>query len=145
MSETSHYLLIRTPEIESISLNGAISGEINCFQSENLELILTGATSIAANVKVKFLKAYLTGASTLQLTGDAQKFKAKLVGAYNLDASHFNPKTTFAHVIGASTAHIYAEKFLDSDDGGVSTIIIEGTNNTEIQSGHLSNVIKNNI
>ena len=100
MSETSHYLLIRTPEIESISLNDAISGEINCFQSENLELILTGATSIAANVKVKFLKAYLTGASTLQLTGDA---------------------------------------------GGVSSIIYEGTNNTEIQSGHLSNFIKNNI
>ena len=64
VSETIHYLLIRTPDVESITLNGAILGEINGLQSENLELILTGATSIAANVKVKFLEAYLTGAST---------------------------------------------------------------------------------
>ena len=142
VSETIHYLLIRTPDVESITLNGAILGEINGFQSENLELILTGATSIAANVKVKFLEAYLTGASRLQLTGDAQKFKTKLVGACNLDASSFNTKTTYAHVAGASTAHIYAEDFLDIDAAGVSTIIYEGTDNTEIQSGHLSNVIK---
>ena len=51
-------------------------------------------------------------------------------------------KPPYAHVTGASTAHIYAEDFLDIDAAGVSTIIYEGTDNTEIQSGHLSNVIK---
>ena len=142
VSEISHYLLIRTPEVKSITLNGAILGEINGLQSENLELILTGATSIAANAKVKFLEAYLTGASTLQLTGGAQKFKIKLVGACNLDASSFNTKTTYAYVTGASTAHIHAEDFLNIDAAGVSTIIYEGTDNTEIQSGLLSNIIK---
>ena len=62
--ETTNYLLIRTPHVESITLNGAIVGEIDGFQSKELELTLTGATSITADVEVKFLEAYLKGAST---------------------------------------------------------------------------------
>ena len=142
MSETSHYLLIRTPEVKSITLNGAILGEINGLQSENLELILTGATSIAAHAKVKFLDAYITSASQQQLTGGAQQFKIKLVGACNLDASSFNTKTTYAYVTGASTAHIHTEDFLNIDAAGVSTIIYAGTANTELQRGLLRNIIK---
>ena len=140
--ETTNYLLIRTPHVESITLNGAIVGEIDGFKSKELELTLTGATSITADVEVKFLEAYLKGASTLQLTGEAQEFKTKLIGACNLDASRFNTKTTFANVTGASTAHIYGDQFLDIDVAGVSTVIYGGTDNTEIQSGRLSNVIK---
>jgi len=76
------------------------------------------------------------------LTGGSQKFKIKLVGACYLDASSFNTKTTYAYVTGASTAHIHTEDFLNIDAAGVSTIIYEGTDNTEIQSGLLSNIIK---
>lgn len=140
--ETTNYLLIRTPHVESITLNGAIVGKIDGLESKELELTLKGATSITADVEVTFLEAYLRGASTLQLTGEAQEFKTKLIGACNLDASRFNTKTTFAHVTGASTAHIYGDHFLDIDVAGVSTVIYGGTDNTEIQSGHLSNVIK---
>jgi len=96
---------IGTNQIETIDLAGACSLETTeKFQAENMNLILSGASSADVNLAIfQNLKLDLSGASKAELEGHSYRLDADVDGASKLDAEEFIVKNADIQASGASS------------------------------------------
>jgi phage shock protein PspC (stress-responsive transcriptional regulator) len=138
--ELELYLFIQAPDLESIELIGGCQGEISGFEGNDLEISLTGASDITADVSPDYLDINLTGASRLLLDGKSDRLDAKIIGASRLDADDHKSEYASIQALGASRVDIYATEELDIQAAGVSTVRYDGTERVRIDSDGLSSV-----
>ncbi len=134
------HLYVTAPELESLELIGGCEGRIDDFNTREMEIKLTGASELDADIDPRFLDVELVGASKLTLDGKANELNAKLVGASRLDASDFRSQNVDVSVLGASKAEVYGTEEIEIKATGVSTVRYRGTDRVRIDSDGLSTV-----
>jgi len=141
--EPDKYVYITTPTLESLELLGACEGEISGFRNSNMEISMTGASDLRADIDPDFLDINLTGASILKLDGHGDRLDVKMEGASKLEADDYRADKVKVRARGASKATVFASEEMDITADGVSTVRYRGTNNVRIESEGLSTVKRN--
>lgn len=118
---------IAVENLSSIEASGAcdftISGDLG---TKNLQLKLSGASSLAGKLNVTNLSAELSGASTLNIDGHVVNFKVNASGASDVKAYGISSSHVMVNASGASDIRVTAEDSIEAKASGASTIFYRG-------------------
>ena len=104
------------PELHELEATGAGKVDISGFDSERMEINLTGAVKANAELNARELEADLTGASQLELEGNGDRADISLTGASTLHGFGFKVREAEVDATGASTASVYVTETLTIDE-----------------------------
>jgi len=115
---------ISMPDINKLILSGATRGTAEGFSNSNTFILgLSGASYLEmTNINVGDVEIVLSGASTITASGTANNLSSSVSGASRLDLSNFPVNNADVNVSGASRATINPEGTLDADVSGASTL-----------------------
>ena len=133
-------LYVKMPKMEGLDLSGACKAQIAGFEEGDLEIDLTGASEIEANISPDYLTMNLVGASKVELEGEARKVKIDMAGASKIKAYDFRTEVMELDLAGASSAKVYVTDELDVEARGVSTVTYKGRPEVQADESGLSTV-----
>ncbi len=109
------------------------------------ELESSGVNKIVVvNLNSRSLDVDCSGASEIKLKGKVEKLFADVSGASSLNACKLKADYVDVSVSGASSAYVYARKYLSADASGVSTIKYRGNpKKIETDVSGVSSIAKN--
>jgi len=112
------------PTLQRLVLSGATKGTATGFNSTNtLRLNVSGASSLQVNnVYTGNLEVNLSGASTLTAQGSGDDLEVHASGASNSDLTNFPVNDAFVDVSGASQATVNLTGILDVQASGASSV-----------------------
>lgn len=119
---------ITMPDIEKLDLSGASASQINGFNLDHdLEIILSGASTLSGNFHLVDLTLRLSGASNVQVQGTGTNLIANASGASVIDLGGF-PFAEDADITlsGASVSTLRLLGTLDADLSGASVLNYHG-------------------
>jgi hypothetical protein len=115
------------PQLHALTASGASSGTVSGFSSsEDLDVIVSGASSVTGNVTAGDVKFDIIGASTIRLEGSAGNMTATVSGASDFDLGQFTVDNANVNVSGASSGTINLDGRLDANISGASTLLYIG-------------------
>jgi phage shock protein PspC (stress-responsive transcriptional regulator) len=117
---------ITMPALAGVDLKGAGKTSLRNFNSEDLQVEVTGAIEVTGNLKARNINVELSGACELNLSGDGTTMEAKVQGASQLNAYDFTTKYTVVEVNGASSAKVYATQRIEISEGIASKVSYRG-------------------
>lgn len=119
---------ITMPELDELVLSGASRGTIEGFgSSEPLVVELSGASNLQMqDINVGNIEVELSGASTLTAEGSGNDLVSIVEGASNLDLANFPVDNSDLVVSGASQATVNLDGTLDAVVSGASTVYYIG-------------------
>jgi len=133
-------LYVKMPNLEGLDLSGACKAKIAGFKEGDLEIELTGASEIDANISPDYLTLDLVGASKVTLDGEARKVKVDMAGASKIKAYDFRAEIMELYLAGASSAKVYVTEELKVDASGVSTVTYKGRPDVQADEHGLSSI-----
>ncbi len=114
---------VTVPELTEIEASGASKVDIpETYEADQLKIIVSGASTMIARLKVQELASEVSGAGRLTLSGSANNHKSKLSGAARLIATDFKTNTSNINASGASDAKVWATEALYSNTSGASKV-----------------------
>lgn len=120
-------LHITLPDLASANFSGASISDIQGFErSEQVELVLSGASMCKLYPGFTDVKLNLSGASELDVSGSGTKLLAALSGASKLKAHEFAAENATLDVSGASTARVSVREQLTVVASGASSVRYHG-------------------
>ena len=119
---------ITMPELDELVLSGASRGTVEGFgSSEPLVVELSGASNLQMqDINVGNIEVELSGASTLTVEGSGNDLVSIVEGASNLDLANFPVDNSDLVVSGASQATVNLDGTLDAVVSGASTVYYIG-------------------
>lgn len=117
---------ITMPALAGVDLKGAGKTSLRNFNSEDLQIEVTGAIEVTGDLKARNISVELSGACEFNLSGSATTMDAKVQGASQLKAYDFTTSYTVVEVNGASSAKVYATKRLEISEGLASKVSYRG-------------------
>jgi phage shock protein PspC (stress-responsive transcriptional regulator) len=117
---------ITMPALADVELKGAGKASLRNFNTEDLQVEVTGAINVTGDLKVRNITIDLSGACEFNLSGDATTMEAKVQGASQLKAYDFTTRYTVVEVNGASSAKVYATQRLEINEGIASKVSYRG-------------------
>jgi hypothetical protein len=112
-----------SPLMNSVTLSGAssLTGE-GVFESPEMEIDLSGATSATLQVETQTLETNLSGASNLRISGLAENHEVNTSGASHLRAGDLVTQNADVKTSGASSAKVNVKNLLKANASGTSGI-----------------------
>ena len=132
-------ILITMPEVKEVELSGASLGSLSGFDND-MEIILSGASEMKADLDLSEISLKVSGASKLILTGKGDYLDVNMSGASTLEAFDFSASKTNLTISGASSAKVVGKDELTIDAGGVSNVRYKDSPNVKTKSDRLSTV-----
>lgn len=126
----SHSLKIylTAKRLTDLGLNGAVIFRSNSKLSGNsLNLNLSGASVLTADVALKTLTADISGGSNLNLSGTATNATITAAGSCNINSPGLKTEALKANLSGASQARASVSKTLDATLSGASMLHYKGS------------------
>ncbi len=118
---------ITMPNLDLVKLSGAAKANVSGFRSTTeLEVELTGASSLAGQIEAGDTKIAVSGASKVELSGSGNKADFLASGASSLSLGGFQVKDAKVSMSGASKATVNAIGRLDADAHGASRLQYSG-------------------
>jgi hypothetical protein len=115
---------VTTPKLKGVSVAGASTAALTGLAAKELHLDVSGASNVTAS-------------------GTADRLDIDCSGASHVHAKDLTAQTVAAHVSGASSAEVHADKELKAHAEGASSIRYSGTpGKTETSVGGASSVKK---
>lgn len=127
-------ITIQVPKLTYLRLHGATETKLKGFFSttENLKLVVDGASELDAEMEWKNLDLRVSGASEVNFEGVAQDVEAEISGTSHYFGSNLRTKNFQANVSGVSKARINVLQSLTGSVSGKSEIRYIG-NPTTVQ------------
>ena len=120
-------LYITTVNLNDIDVSGAIElANKGVYETEKLEIEVSGAADIDLKLDVKNLFMEMSGASETTLSGSANNFEIEISGAGDLDAKKLNTKNTTVDISGAGSAIVFAKQTLNVNVSGAGSVQYKG-------------------
>jgi hypothetical protein len=120
-------VIIETPDINSLNLNGASAVDISGFNfTHKLSVISSGASSIKGKLNSGGLDLNLSGASVVNLQGSTKDLMILGSGACNINLLDFEVNYGDINLSGASSAVLYVLNKLDLSISGASVFKCKG-------------------
>ena len=82
--------VIVMPELKGVELSGATSLNLNDLQGEEIDIDISGASSLKGKISYNAMKMEVSGAASVQLEGSANNAKFYLSGASKISGKDFN-------------------------------------------------------
>jgi hypothetical protein len=120
---------ISVPGLDHIKLSGATKAIIKGFDSDNMEMEISGASTVEADIEVRTLRVRIDGASNLTLNGEGVSLIANVEGASGIDAFEYEVKNGDLKVSGASNARVNVTENLEANTSGFGKIRYKGEPN----------------
>ncbi|MDB4534589.1 DUF2807 domain-containing protein [Vicingaceae bacterium] len=121
-------LYITTVNLNDIDVAGAIElSNKGTFESEKLEIEVSGAADINLDIEVEKLTMDMSGASETTLTGSANSFSIDISGAGELDAKKLKTKNTTIDISGAGSAVVFVKETLEVSVSGAGSVKYKGS------------------
>lgn len=125
---TSLKLYITVIDVEDIDISGAIKlKNKGTYQTENLEVEVSGAGDVDLDVNVENLIMDMSGASETTLSGSANNFDIEISGAGELQAKKLKTRNTTIDISGAGSAVVHAKKTLNVSVSGAGSVKYKGS------------------
>lgn len=118
---------ITMPSLHDLDVKGAGEVNIRGFDEDDLKLKLVGAVTAKAELSARNLDVALTGASTLDLRGEGDFLEADIVGASGLRAYGYEVDRALVEAHGASSAKVNVSETLEITKGAASTVSHRGS------------------
>jgi Putative auto-transporter adhesin, head GIN domain len=129
---TSLKLYITVVDVNDIDVSGAIElKNKGTYQTENLEIEVSGAGDIDLDVDVENLTMDMSGASETTLSGTANNFEIEISGAGELQAKKLKTRNTTIAISGAGSAVVFAKKTLKVEVSGAGSVKYKGSPKVE--------------
>ncbi len=114
---------ITLPELTYLKAGGAtnVTGE-TLFEADEMEIIVSGATSVKMDIDVEYLESYTSGAADLTLSGRAGVHKVEVSGAGSLKANSLVSEKATYSVSGAGDAFLNVTGELDGTTSGAADV-----------------------
>lgn len=111
------------PVLKGANFGGASKSTISGFRKQsNVELDISGASTLTADLDADRLKLDVSGASTLTLRGRANQVNLDLSGASSIRATELQVDKAKVEASGASRAQFGRVAALDSQTSGASSV-----------------------
>lgn len=120
-------LSVTMPSLRELDVKGAGDLRIRGFNEDDVEIKLMGAVTAEGDFSVRNLDVGLTGASTLELRGEGDFLEADIVGASGLRAYNYEVERAVIEAHGASSAKVNATETLEISKGVASTVSHRGS------------------
>jgi len=120
---------IVTPSLSALTLSGAVNGTIEGFNdgSGQMDLTLSGASTLDGGLRQGQVTLDVSGASTATLHGAADRLDLTVSGASHGGLEDFASDVIRADISGASNANVNAKRKLDYDVSGASHLSYAGS------------------
>jgi hypothetical protein len=133
---------ITMPALRGVNFSGASTSTIRNFEVKDLDIDLSGASTINFDSKVQILNVKLSGASVANMTGISQKITAELSGASDINAFTNATEDCVLDLSGASRAKVTVNKSLKATASGASAVKYRGSPSVEKNTSGASTVEK---
>jgi len=117
---------ISMPELRGLELSGATEATISGFNSGEVELELSGASSLRGDFQAEKADMDLSGASRVKLTGSAKNLELDASGASDAELEELVVKIANVDLSGASDVTVNVSESLSVDASGASTLTYLG-------------------
>ena len=118
---------ITMPELRGLDLSGATDATVSGFKSGDIELELSGASSLRGEFQAEKADMDLSGASRVTLSGSVEKLILDASGASDAELTKLMVKTATVDLSGASDVTVNVSGSLSVDASGASTLTYLGT------------------
>jgi hypothetical protein len=121
------YVTITMPSLKGVLFSGAVNSKISGFEMEgDLDITLSGASRLQADVDATSIKVNLSGASELNVSGAASDLQAIVSGASDLRGFDLEITTATVDASGASKVKVSPSQKLNATASGASQIAYRG-------------------
>jgi hypothetical protein len=120
------YLNISMPSLRGVDFSGATTTKINGFTSKQMDIELSGASTLTMELSADVINVDCSGASDLTLRGDADVLKVELSGASDFKATDLKVLDVTVEASGASDAKVFAQNKIVANASGASDIRFRG-------------------
>lgn len=135
------YIYITMPTLVSANFSGATSSKIRGFDSTgDLDLYLSGASTVQLDASYSNVSTVLTGASKLVMFGSATTLDAELSGASSIKAFDFHVNDADVKLSGASDGRVSVSGNLNVKAAGASVLIYRGNPAITVETSGSSEV-----
>lgn len=118
---------LSAPVLQDIKLSGAVNFYIaDVLRSNNLTVLLSGASDVTGKIDAEQLRFILSGASDCEVSGQAVQLKAIASGASSFKGKKFIAKEAELNASGASSIKVGVQTSLNAVASGASNIAYEG-------------------
>jgi hypothetical protein len=114
-------------KLESINLSGACDIHIaGVLKSDDLKVVLSGASNLKGEVQLNNTQILLTGASDCKLTGKAERIKVQASGASSFKGYDMDAGDADINASGASDVQMSISNSLTVEASGASSVHYKG-------------------
>lgn len=118
---------ITTPKLARLRVSGAAKAQVEGSFGPRLDLQASGAAkTVVRGLKAAALSAHASGASGLELAGQVTAVELEVSGASSVEAPKLVAQNVKAELSGASDAELRAEKGINADLSGASSLTVRG-------------------
>lgn len=126
----THKLIVRvsSPNYSEISVSGAsnIVGQNKIIARQRLEMQVSGAGDINADVDAPELKSSISGSGNVNLKGQVRDLELDISGAGDAKCYDMKAENTRVQISGAGSAEVYASVSLDAQVSGAGGVNYRG-------------------
>ncbi len=126
LDEDDLRITIVTPSLTALNVRGAGKVDIRGFDEDEMEIKFLGAVVGDGEFSARNLDINLTGASSLDLRGEGNFMEANITGASGLKAYGYQVERAVVEAHGASTAKVNATETLEITKGVASSVSHRG-------------------
>jgi hypothetical protein len=133
---------ITTPKLARLHVSGASKAQVDGTFGPRFDLESSGAAkTVVRGLKAAALSVDASGASNVELVGQVTAVALELSGASTCDAPKLSVQSAKVELSGASNAELRAEKGIDADLSGASSLTVRGNpSNRHVDTSGGSNV-----
>lgn len=118
------YLTVK--DITKISVSGVGSIKSDSLKSEDMEIVISGASRVDLKIDAKTLKSEISGVGDIIVTGKVNSQKLSVSGAANYNARELESKEADIKLSGASKVQVFVKDKLNIDISGASKLFYRG-------------------
>lgn len=119
---------VSSPNYTKLSVSGAsnIIGQDKIHGNDRLEMSVSGAGDIRADVDAPKFEAGVSGSGDINLRGNVRDFELRISGAGDAKCYDMLAENTIVHISGAGSAEVYASVSLDAHVSGAGSVSYKG-------------------
>ena len=136
------YIDITMPVLSAVNFSGASESKIRGFESDQIDLYLSGASVCQVDATFNRIDLVVSGASEVIMFGDGAELVGELSGASTLKAFDYPVKEAILELSGASSGKVTVTDALDVTAGGASSVLYRGEPSVVANTSGASTVVK---
>lgn len=136
------YIDITMPALSAVNFSGASDSRIRGFESEQIDLYLSGASVCQVDAIIDRIDLVVSGGSEVLLFGDGVMLLGELSGASSLKAFDYPVREATLELSGASSGRVTVTETLDVTAAGASSVLYRGEPSVVANTSGSSSVTK---